>query len=710
MGRSVWTVAGWAFVIAAGLAWPHAAACAAWAGTAALAAGLCAVAALAARAAPERLREVLTGLGCACAAAALAVARTPAPTSTADSPSLPVRIEATLLSWHHDDGTGGWGRLGEVNWEGAPQRGRLPATTIQVAGTWLGRVGLYPGQRVTVEGVFEVRAGQPRISRALLREAAGGRWMPLAALRQRVHERLHDVLPPDEAGFAVALLIGMWSEIAPQHAESYRRFGLLHLLAVSGLHLWLWDALLRRGLPRPLQFLRMPGVTLMAALAGFGPAVLRAWAAIALRDFAHRRARGLDPFRIWSAALFLEVAFFAPERQGLGFVLSYSATGALLATPSRPGAHLVRRALQMSCAGFLGSAPWLASAQGTLEPWSIPFSPIFGLLLPVRILLACAALLPGCGAACGVALAGLSEIEQGTFALLSALPGAPWPVTNLFPGAILLAAGLGLVVLRAGTACRPWRAVSALLAAGALLLVHYPHQPGLLALPVGHGLGIVVCGAERTLLYDLGSRRTRPQAVVDRILFPELLRRRWPAPDRCVQSHADADHAAGLELLRRRGLLREVRVGAGEEILLDGLAPFRVRVIGCRAAVAQVRNAAGPVLEVRAARAEGGEFRAVLLGDQFGYALRELRARLDPGPVDLLLLPHHGLTTDGCLELLDHLRPREAWVSCDTANLPVPIAAACAGRGIPLRTTVAGALQVGGFAVTGAVAGRPLPR
>jgi predicted membrane metal-binding protein/glyoxylase-like metal-dependent hydrolase (beta-lactamase superfamily II) len=710
MGRSVWTVAGWAFVIAAGLAWPHAAACAAWAGTAALTAGLCAVAALAARAAPQRQRELLSGLGCAAAAAALAVARTPSPAPAADSPPSPVRIEATMFSWHRDRGSEGWGRLGEVNWEGAPQSSRLPTATILVAGSWLGRAALRPGQRVTVEGVFEVRAGQHRMSRALLREAAGGRWMPLAALRQRVHERLHDVLPPEEAGFAVALLIGAWSEIAPQHAESYRRFGLLHLLAVSGLHLWLWDALLRRGLPRSLQFLRMPGVTLMAALAGFGPAVLRAWAALALRDFAHRRARGLDPFRIWSAALFLEVAFFAPERQGLGFLLSYSATGALLAAPSRPGAHVALRALQMSCAGFLGSAPWLASAQGTLEPWSIPFSPIFGLLLPVRILLACVALLPGCGAACGVALAGLSEIEQGTFALISALPGAPWPVTNLLPGAILLAAGLGLVALRAGTARRPWRAASALLAAGALLLVRYPHAPGLLALPVGHGLGIVVCGAQRTLIYDLGSRRASSTTVTDRILFPELLRRRWPAPDRCVQSHADADHAAGLELLRRRGLVREVRVSAGEEILLDGLAPFQVRVLGCRAAVAQVRNAAGPVLEVRAERAAGGEFRAVLLGDQFGYALRELRARLDPGPVDLLLLPHHGLTTDGCLELLDHLLPREAWASCDAANLPLPIAAACARRGIPLRTTSAGALHLDGFAVTTAGTGRPLPR
>ena len=703
--RRTWLAAGWAFLLAAGLAWPRRQ----FSEThrlsllvaGAIAVLLALLPLLGRRSAIGASRGIgwTTAFFLPLAALLLALART-VPQSAHDFTSTrPLRFEATVLAWHrpaNQAATGadaeGWGQLGELRWEGLQQSGRPPPREIFVTGSWRGPGALRPGRAVQVEGLASTLDGRMRVDRARLREAAGNRWMPLQVLRQRVHERLHQQLSLPEAGLASALLLGSWSEVSDAQVEAYRRFGLLHILAVSGFHLWLWDGLLRRLLPGNCQRMRLPVLVAVTGLAGFEPAVLRALIAILLRDHLQRRGRAVQAWRLWTAGIFLEAAFFHPERQGLGFILSYAATGFLIAAPTWPRAPLWWRSTSVSCAAFLGSMPWLAQAQGSCEPWSIPFSPVFALLLPFRIVFAVSALMPGLGDLSNVLLAQLTRAEMSAFGWISALPGAPLAVTQLWPGALLVTSFAGLYALRSAAAGRTGRALCGSMLAIAVLLPRSKHEPGLITLPVGHGLGIVLAGSEQSLIFDLGSRERQPNAVVDRILFPELLQRHWPAPTAFAQSHGDADHAAGLALLRARRPLLRLQPAAGEEVSSEAFHPFQVRVLGCRAAVAGVSNAAGPVLEIRTQAGDGRPWRAVLLGDQFGYALRELRTRLDPGPIDLLLLPHHGLTTDGLADLLDHLQPREAWASCSFINLPLPAAELCKRRGIPIRTTVGGPL------------------
>jgi ComEC/Rec2-related protein len=700
--RRTWLAAGWAFLLTAGWAWPrpeHAAAyrpalLACGAGAALVALGLL-------RFRSQRPGGALTlAFLLPVAAALLALARTPPAPSGEFTEPRPIRFDAIVTAWREQaatrsggDASSGWGQLGQLSWEGDSRSGRPPPQRIWVTGSWQGIGTLRPGRAVQVEGLASTVDGRLRVDRAILRPRdGGGRWMPFAVLRQRVHERLHRQLSPLEAGLASALLLGSWSEVSDAQAEAYRRFGLLHILAVSGFHLWLWDLLLRRLLPASCQRARLPILVSVTGLAGFAPAVLRALIAILLRDQLQRRGRAVDAWRLWTAGIFLEAAFFAPERQGLGFVLSYAATGFLIAAPTWPRAPQPLRATIASLAAFLGSLPWLAQAQGSCEPWSIPFSPIFALLLPLRILLAVGALLPGLGDVSDVLLTQITRVEMTAFSWISTLPGAPLPVTQLWPGALFLCSFAGLAALRAAGSNRSALALAAGITALLSLVPRSPHEPGLLALPVGHGLGIVIAGAEHSLIFDLGSREREPNAIVDRILFPELLRRAWPAPSAAVLSHRDEDHAAGLELLHARHSLLRIIPAAGEEWLTEDFHPFSLRILGCRAAVTGVSNAAGPIIEARRMGPDGQPWRAVLCGDQFGYALRELRTRLAPGPIDILLLPHHGLTTDGLADLLDYLQPREAWASCSFKHLPLPVAELCARRGIRLRTTVGGAL------------------
>lgn len=620
------------------------------------------------------------------AAAALGLARTPAPLAASPHQEAPVGLTATLRAW--EPSRQGWLRV-ELRLDAADARSWGCDSRLRAEARWEGASPPRVGDRVRAEGLWGGLPARPWLSLARLLPTGEHRSLPLAALRQALRSRLSERLAPERAGVARALLLGDWGGLPPGLRESYRRLGLLHLLAVSGLHFWLWDALLRRTPILRRAAWRWPVLTALGALAGAGPAVARALIALLAREAAANCGRRSPGLSLWAAALLAECAFGAPARQGLGFVLSYAATGCLLLAPPRERDGSAVRALHAGCAASCGSLPVLHALRGTLEPWSPVASPLAALSLPPRLLLSALALVPGCSRPADAVLAGLQSAESRVIEALDRLPGTPWVRTDLPAWRVALAAAAGLTALRArGRGARPVTVAAAAAAAAGLLAMAGPPAPaGLLLLPVGHGLGAVANSGDGTLLFDLGSRGRDPAALLDRVAIPELARRGWRAPRVALLSHGDADHAAGLRLWTERGGLRRLAVGPGEELRLDGFRPHAFRVLGTEPAVEGVSNAGGPVLELRFALSAGGTARAVVLGDQFGGALRALRRRLEPGPIAVLVLPHHGLTTDGLGELLDHLRPREAWVSCGDEDLPLPAAALCARRGIPLRRT-----------------------
>lgn len=688
MGAGAWTSTA-AWICLAGAGWRLAAP----EGIGALQAGLQA-AALAAGllsfGAASRGRARAAAAALLATAGLVGVARLPGPRLDCQPEPRPVAIEAILLAWTPT--REGWIRADlEL---GDPEARRWNCHAHWLAeGRWESAEPPRAGDRVRAEGLLGGTAEHPWLSVTRLWGTGERALRPAAALRQRVRERLDERLPADAAGYARALLLADWQGLSPAVRESYRRAGIIHLLAVSGMHFWLWDWLLR-SIPwtRPPR-LRWPSLLLLGILAGAGPAVVRSLIALLLRELAAGSGRAVASMRLWSSALLLECAFGAPGRQGLGFVLSYAATGCLLAAPAPRGDPRWRSSLHASAAASCGSAPVLHALRGTLEPWSVVATPLCALALPPRLLASLLALAPGCSGIAALSFDALGRLEQAVLGLLDRLPGTPLARPEWPAACVLASASLCLLALRAR---RRGRAVSALLAGFAVLPLLLPSRlqdpDGLLLLPVGHGLGAVLKGGSAALLYDLGSRGHDPADLLDRVVLPELARRGWPVPRLAVLSHPDADHAAGLALLAARNGMEQLRTGAGEELRLEGMFPYSVRVIGTRAAVAGVSNAGGPVLEIRHGGGAAPPERVVLLGDQFGYALRELRARLEPGPIALLVLPHHGLTTDGLGELLDHLQPRAAWASCGREDLPLPAVALCARRGIPLRTTADGAL------------------
>jgi competence protein ComEC len=194
------------------------------------------------------------------------------------------------------------------------------------------------------------------------------------------------------------------------------------------------------------------------------------------------------------------------------------------------------------------------------------------------------------------------------------------------------------------------------------------------ALDVGQGLSFVLQTQDRTLIYDAGPSWRGGGSAGERVLLPYLRYRGIARVDRLIVSHADLDHAGGVQ-----ALLASIEVGdlfAGEEL------PWIERFIRpCRAGENwtwnDVRfsflhpqatempegNAASCVLLV-----EVGEFKALLSGDIESETEAQLvRQRILP-KVDVATVPHHGSRTSSIGPFVLALAPSFAIVSAGHGN------------------------------------------
>lgn len=615
----------------------------------------------------------------------LALQRAPGPEPVRLLEPRPVRLQARLREWHSGE---------EQAWALFDHLQRMDNTPLAVVEERL--LGLClptsraprPGQALLLEGLLTHDGRSFRLESFRWTVKHDDRAPPLLHVRNQVRERLHSRLSPTEAGLAVALLLGERRDLTPWQEETYRRFGLVHLLAVSGMHFWLWDALLRRILRGPLAYGRIPLLACAAALAGGSAPVMRAFSVVVLRDLMARHGLSVRGLHLWAAAWMLEIALHPPSALGLGFLLSYAATGCLILGAAPIHRPAWWKALQASWVAFLGSMPFLHQVQGTVEPWSILLSPILGLLLPLRLCAGLLALVPGFAPFADVFLRAITSVEEGCFQLLDGMPWSPYSNPEQASLWLYLVALAGILLVLPNThahSAKRWLAILVFLLG---CWGPTPSQPGLLVLPVGHGLAVVVAGKEESLCFDLGSGERTPRALVERILYPGLRRRHWPVPQRIIRSHGDRDHVNGFPFLQERVALHREQVDPGHSRELVGFAPWRVRLYGTEGADKGIANDRGHVLDLR-----WDSRRIVLLGDQAGFALEELVHRLPPGPIDVLLVPHHGLTTDGLAPLLRHLQPHLAWSSSGPRNFPLPVEPLLHHFDIPLMTTLHGPLS-----------------
>jgi competence protein ComEC len=512
-----------------------------------------------------------------------------------------------------------------------------------------------------------------------------------AVIRSRITALYDDGL----RGLLSALLLGDYSAVQPESAEGFRRLGLTHVLAISGVHMTILAgivaivarALVPRG--RIWAAVAVAAVLAYTPIAGGSGPVLRASLMSAWGLLLLARGRAFDPLHVLSTTFLVTSAIAPRAAMAPGVILSYSATYGILAftrwvhlPPRLARVRAIWQAMGVSIFATLATVPSIISFFGIVPLGSIVYS------IPAEIL-STMALVPAFGGLCLLPLRALSDL--GFSAAWPALVALDWLTTRPLPApAVTLAPEWALALTLAALSAIPPRrrgltrwARWVPLAAGLALVVHARRTtdaPVVTILDVGAADAAFVQVPGATFLIDTG--RAYHEGVITRAQSHLGIAR--PA---LVLTHPDDDHDGGARALLARGRVRSLlyavteRGRAHDWLGAAGKTPERALSRGdtlwrhARGSILCLHPAPGDsllednerslVLELR----WDGD-RLVLMGDLEGEGLERFLAResisdrhTNPTRRRMLKLGHHGSPPSTPEALLDLEQPALALVS-----------------------------------------------
>jgi competence protein ComEC len=531
----------------------------------------------------------------------------------------------------------------------------------------------------------------------------GARWRNwLADTIERLYGR--------RAGLVAALLTGGRGDLDPVLKAAFARSGLVHLLAISGLHvgiLYGWAVLLLKGIGVS-RHRRAALATLVAfgyvAFLGWPPPATRAALLVGLGTWSAWRQRHPSPMSRLAVTVLLVTMLDPWALFELGAWLSAAACFGTIAFTRWSDRALGRgagwRMLFASLGATLATAPFTAAVLGNVALAGIGLNflaiPLAGLAVPAVLLsVLTAPLVPplagSLAAGGGLGLAGL----EGLAVTGSAIPLGAW-VTGPGVGSALPWIGLlGLALWAMGRRNTGRRAALRLAWAAGLVGIagllpvvrrtsaYEGDGLALHFLSVGQGdAALIRTPGARWILVDAGPAGGRHDAGRE-VVVPFLVRHGVRRLAAVIVSHAHLDHVGGvpavldavpadlilepaepvaephylrvLELAAERGM-RWRAARAGDSLVVDGVV---LRILHPDTSWGRWRedlNDDSVVLLVR-----HGHFEALLAGDLGVKAESLLAGRV--GPVDLLKVGHHGSATSTGESWLAELRPRAAIVS-----------------------------------------------
>jgi len=529
------------------------------------------------------------------------------------------------------------------------------------------------------------------------------------AKSEEIHARaaagLGEGMPAREAALARGFVLGEDEEVDAATKEDFRRSGLSHLLAVSGQNVTLLALLAMPllgalGIPlreRLLWVLAL--IVVYVPVAGAGPSIQRAGVMGALGVLATLGGRRAS--RLYALAVAAGVTLaIDPEIAGdVGWQLSFAAVLGilLLASPLRgaitarlgegPWRRALAEGLAVTVAATLATAPLIAFHFETLSTTTLAANVLaMPAVAPAMWLGMCSA---GLAQLPGVPLGPLNGLDALLLAYVAQVASwcaAPeWAELHVHLGGRGLIAsylGLGLGVL----AWRKWPARAIAFTALALAsLLPLPDVSGAEAgPPPGLRVSVLDVGQGDAILFQPAAA---PAVLVDGGPPGDGLARKLEEAGvdelgAAVVTHDQSDHAGGIEELlgalpverilfaRLRGDLvaraaaagaLPRRIAAGQEVRSGRL---RLRVLWPPPELlgpsppGQDPNQLALVMEAR-----WRSFRMLLTADAEAEAVP-----LDPGPIDVLKVAHHGSEDAGLGALLDEARPRLAVISVGAEN------------------------------------------
>jgi competence protein ComEC len=584
-------------------------------------------------------------------------------------------------------------------------------------------LGRAPPQGALIETVVQLRPPRgPRDGfdeRALLRRrgvhvvARGRSWRMvgrrggIAGLADRIRRELASSIAPGLTGERRAVLAGLVlgeeESLSQELRDRFRSSGLYHLLAVSGQNV----AFVAGGVLLMAWLLGISRVAAevgaLAAIAayvmavGWQPSVVRAGVAGALASLAWLASRPRDRWYFLLLGAALLMAWNPYSLLEPGFQLSFAAVAAIFVAVPRlegvlegyPLPRVLVGIVAVSGACGLATAPILLFQFGSVPVYSVfsnalaavAVAPCFGLALLTALL---DHLFPEAALAAAWLNGWLAAYIAACARLVGGLPGAEVSSVVVLGIAATLAALL-VVSSRAPAWRRPGLAV--VVGTAAVVLVGWKLQPSsappppkgfrLTALDVGQGDSFLLQVREGAVLVDQGP----PEAEVDDQLRRLGVRRL----SLLVLTHPQRDHVGGAaEVLEHLEVDRvlDPTLPAENHDQAAALAEARERSVPVTTARVGVTFRLGhlrlrvlwpdgpgttgedPNLRATVILATYGRVDALLTAD----AESPVTLPLNPPPVEIFKVAHHGSTDDGLGRLLDLTKPRVAIVSCGQDN------------------------------------------
>ena len=555
-------------------------------------------------------------------------------------------------------------------------------------------------------------------------------------IRERASEGLGRGVPAREAALARGFVLGEDEAIDARTEEDFRRAGLSHLLAVSGQNVTLLALLAMPllgafGIPlreRLLWVLAL--IAVYVPVAGAGASIQRAAVMGAVGVLATLGGRPSSRLYALALAALVTLAIEPGIASDIGWQLSFAAVLGilLLANPlgraieARVGRGTWRRALAegvaVTVAATLATAPLIAFHFEELSTTTLPANVLaLPAVAPAMWLGMCAAALAQLPGVPLEPLNGLNALLLAYVAQIASWCAAPeWAALKVHlggTGLLLSYLGLGAGLL----CCRRWpRRLAALGAIGLVCLLPLPRWGGAgkTGPPPGLQVDVLDVGqGDAILLRPAGA----PAVLVDGGPPGDGLARMLEADGvdslgAAIATHDQSDHVGGIE-----ELLGEVPVGRlvyarlGRELLARAVAagarPERVaagrelrsgrlslRVLWPPPELLTGGAPEDPNQQALVIEARWRDFTMLLTADAEAES-----APIEPGPVDVLKVAHHGSDDAGLGSLLDRIRPQLAVISVGAANsyghpTPQTLATLARHRVPTMRTDEDGTVEI----------------
>lgn len=530
-------------------------------------------------------------------------------------------------------------------------------------------------------------------------------WAYPAILRRQLTDILDGCFEGDAAAFSKALLLGDRTDISYELNTAFRLSGIMHIIAVSGLHVTILFTLInliclkRRWL---VALFGIPILLLFAAVAGFTPSVTRACIMQCLMIGATLLGRDYDGPTELSFAV-LVMLLFNP--------LSVTAIGGQLSAGCMVGIFLFRKRLYDWLCGKLGCGRghklvkfkrWLAgslsmtlAATALTAPISACYFSAVSLIGAVTnllalwavsilfygIILVCvtAVLCPGICTFLAGLVSGLIRYVISLSSFLAELPMATVYTRSIYIVCWLVFCYILVGVFLLGRKKQPavlvsCMAVSLLVCVGLSRLEIATDACRLTVLDVGQGQSILYHSDGRTYVVDCGGSYDTDAAD---LAAETLLSQGITQIDGLILTHYDRDHSGGVEYLLSRVpaemiFMPDYEDDTGVRSRILELYPDRTYVVSENTDL----SFGNTVISMFVSELEdsGNERSLALLlqrdncdilitGDRSGFGERLLLKTQQIPQLDVLVAGHHGSANSTCQELLDATRPTAVAIS-----------------------------------------------